>query len=132
MTTLTATRAIAAGWAERSTLYRDIKKGRIPARKRIRRTLVDTDDLMRVYGPPALDVDDPHIDDVELDVLRHENLRLREDLDRERAHRAQLRAMAWRYELTGGLPPLPSWRLWRWLFGLESFEVASRLSLHPR
>ena len=113
-------------------LYRDIKKGRIPSRKRIRRTLVDTDDLMRVYGPPALAVDDPHVDDVELDILRHENRRLRASVDRERARRAQLRAMAWRYELTGGLPPLPSWRLWRWLSGLESFEVASRLSLHPR
>ena len=125
MTTLTAARAIEAGWVSRSVLYHDIKKGRVPARKRIRRTLVDTDDLMRVYGPPALFGDIPHVDDVELDVLRHENLRLRASVDRERARRARLRALAWRYELTGGLPPLPSWRLWRWLFGLESFEVAA-------
>lgn len=129
MTTLTVPEAIAAGWTARAQLYRDIKKGRVAAQGKRWRMTVDTDELIRVYGAPALDAEAPHPDDVELDVLRHENRRLREHLDREHEHGTELLVMTWRYAMTGALPPLPSWRLWRWLFGYESFDSASRAPL---
>lgn len=126
---LTIPQAVAAGWAERSVLYSDIKKGRVAAHVRPRKTTVAVTELERVYGAPALA--DPHIDDIELDVLRHENRRLRDHVDREHEHGTELRVLTWRYAMTGELPPLPSWRLWRWLFGYESFSAASAAPFYP-
>ena len=104
MTTLTAARALRDGWAERAVLYRDIKTGRLAARVGGRRTTVDMTDLIRVYGAPMSRGGPSHPDDVELDVLRHENRRLRKRLDAEHKHGTELLVLTWRHAMTGELP----------------------------
>lgn len=54
---------------------------------------VDTDELIRVYGALHSDATEPHPDDVELDILRHENRRLPERLDHEHEHGTELLVM---------------------------------------
>ena len=113
---LTVDEAADAGWGHRASLYSAIKKGRIASLARWP-TMLDTSELERVYGAPMPRTD--HVDELELDRLRHENRRLRRYVEDERRHGAQLRVMAEQFALTGQLPPQPSWRLWRWLRGCD-------------
>jgi hypothetical protein len=47
--------AIASGWASRATIYREIKAGELSVKKTgDNRTLVDTSELIRVFGEPRL------------------------------------------------------------------------------
>ena len=119
---LTVDEAAAAGWGHRAALYDAIREGRIDAVGR-RPAMIETSELERVYGAPKARPD--HVDDIELDRLRRENLRLRGDLDGERRHGSRLREMAAGYARTGELPPLPSARLWSWLHGYADSPFAS-------
>ena len=55
MSEISIKEAIAAGWASRATIYREIKAGTLSVKKTgDNRSLVDTSELIRVFGEPRL------------------------------------------------------------------------------
>jgi len=55
MSEISIKEAIAAGWASRATIYREIKAGTLSVKKTSdNRSLVDTSELIRVFGEPRL------------------------------------------------------------------------------
>lgn len=93
MSKITLIQAADRGWPSRATLYRAIKNGKVSAAKDDRgATVVDTAELLRVYGEPVSRDAQPPLqrDGAQLAVLQAENVRLREDLADARAHRDRL------------------------------------------
>ena len=114
MPKITLLQAAKQGWPSRATLYRAIKTGKVSAVKDDRgATVVDTAELVRVYGEPvSRDAQpSPQGDSTQLAVLQSENARLREDLADARAHRDRLMTLlearplvrrGWWARITGG------------------------------
>ncbi len=93
MPEITLLQAAKQGWPSRATLYRAIRNGKLSAARDDRgATVVDTSELVRVYGEPVSRValPSPRSDSAQLAVLQAENVRLREDLADARAHRDRL------------------------------------------
>ena len=113
MSRLTVVQASKAGFASRPTIYRAIKNGRLSGDTGKAGILtIDTSELVRVFGEPVSrdgSGDDTGAD-IELEMLRRENARLKADLDDARQHRDRLMTLL---EVRGELRP--SW--WRGLFG---------------
>ena len=114
MPKVTLIQAANQGWPSRATLYRAIKDGRVSAEKDGRgATVVDTAELVRVYGEPVSRDVRPslHSDSAQLAMLQAENARLREDLADARALRDRLMTLlearpparrGWWARITGG------------------------------
>ena len=113
MSRLTVVQAAKAGFASRPTIYRAIKNGRLSRDVGQDDVLaIEVSELVRVFGEPVSrdGSGDDTSADIELEVLRRENARLKADLDDARQHRDRLMTLL---EVRGELRS--SW--WRGLFG---------------
>jgi septal ring factor EnvC (AmiA/AmiB activator) len=127
--------AINAGWASRATIYREIKAGALSVKKTVDgRSLVDTAELIRVFGEPRLrdNKDETNQRDTRQSLETTENAVLKERLeglerDRMRLEREIAEAKereAWlkqqlerQTNLLGQVAAQPSGGFWRRLIG---------------
>ena len=90
MAKLTALQASRSGWPSRQTIYRKVRSGELSAEIENGRTLIDTSELVRVFGEPVSRVpvrETAQSDGVlqaQIDLLQAELTRLRADLEFER------------------------------------------------
>lgn len=127
--------AIASGWASRATIYREIKAGALSVKKTSdNRSLVDTAELIRVFGEPRLrdTKDETNQRDARHASETAENAVLRERLDSLERDRSRLEREiadakereAWlkqqlerQTNLLGQVAGQPSDGFWKRLFG---------------
>lgn len=113
MPKLTLIQAAQQGWPSRATLYRAVKNGKVSAEKDDRGAIVvDTSELMRVYGEPvSRDAQPPpQSDSAQLALLQAENARLRDELADARVLRDRLMTL-----LEARPPARRGW--WAWITG---------------
>ena len=90
MAKLTVVQAAKAGWASRQRIYRRIKSGKLSAEiDADERVVIDTSELVRVFGDPvrSTDTETPKTDGLDTPnntAVQAELVRLRADLERER------------------------------------------------
>ena len=97
MAKLTVVQAAQVGWASRQTIYRKARSGTLsPETDANGTTVIDTSELVRVFGEPASRDTAPDTLQsdsglqVQIDLLQAELARAREDLASERQHRDRL------------------------------------------
>jgi hypothetical protein len=127
--------AIASGWASRATIYREIKAGELSVKKTgDNRTLVDTSELIRVFGEPRLKdnkdgIIQHHVrqssDSVEnailkerLEGLERDRMRLEREISEAKEREAWLKQQLERQtNLLGQAASQPSSGIFKRLFG---------------
>lgn len=119
MAKLTALQASRSGWPSRQTIYRKVRSGELSAEIKDGRTVIDTSELVRVFGEPVSHVTDRETAQsdgglqAQIDLLQAELARAREDIASERQHRDRLTGLLER-QLTDQRPRR-SW--WSRVFG---------------